>query len=118
MIVEFLPYLSFNVFPGPEAYVLYGLILIALVFFMPGGIVAGVRLLKAKVVRVVPRLPDVQRAVPGSWSPRPTTPRRLAKVGPGPSLGGALSAAGVGRHATVTCGVRDHIHRPTQGGAP
>ncbi len=42
MIVEFLPYLSFNVFPGPEAYVLYGLILIVLVFFMPGGIVAGV----------------------------------------------------------------------------
>ena len=39
---------------------LYGLILIVLVFFMPGGIVAGVRLLKAKVVRVVPRLPDVR----------------------------------------------------------
>jgi branched-chain amino acid transport system permease protein len=64
VIVEFLPYLSFNVFPGPEAYVLYGLILIALVFFMPGGIVAGVRLLKAKVVRVVPRLPEIEPMVP------------------------------------------------------
>jgi branched-chain amino acid transport system permease protein len=63
-IVEFLPYLTFNVFPGPEAYVLYGLILIALVFFMPGGIVAGVRLLKAKFVRVVPRLPEIERPVP------------------------------------------------------
>jgi len=59
LVVEFLPYLSFNVFPGPEAYVLYGSILIVLVFFMPGGIVAGFRMLKARVVRVVPRLPDV-----------------------------------------------------------
>jgi len=63
-IVEFLPYLSFNVFPGPEAYVLYGLILIVLVFFMPGGIVAGLRLIKARVVRVVPRLPDVSASSP------------------------------------------------------
>lgn len=62
VIVEFLPYLSFNVFPGPEAYVLYGLILVVLVFFMPGGVVAGIRLLKARVVKVVPRLPDVPAA--------------------------------------------------------
>jgi branched-chain amino acid transport system permease protein len=70
VIVEFLPYLSFNVFPGPEAYVLYGLILVVLVFFMPGGVVAGIRLLKARVVKVVPRLPDVP-ATP--VVPAPTT---------------------------------------------
>jgi len=44
--------------------VLYGLILIVLVFFMPGGIVAGVRLLRDKVVRFVPRLPDVRAESP------------------------------------------------------
>ena len=59
VIVEFLPYLSFNVFPGPEAYVL----------LRADPHCAGLlhawrdrgpsRLLKAKVVRVVPRLPDV-----------------------------------------------------------
>jgi hypothetical protein len=55
------------------------LILIALVFFMPGGIVAGVRLLKAKVVRVVPRLPDVrvleglqQRSLPAILKEQPS----------------------------------------------
>ncbi len=64
VIVEFLPYLSFIAFPGPEAYVLYGLILVVLVFFMPGGIVAGVRTLKARFVRVTPRLPDVSAPSP------------------------------------------------------
>jgi branched-chain amino acid transport system permease protein len=59
VIVEFLPYLTFNVLPGPEAGVLYGMVLIVLVFFMPGGIVAGVRLIKARFFRVVPRLPTL-----------------------------------------------------------
>ena len=77
VIVEFLPYLSFNAFPGPEAYVLYGLILVALVFFMPGGIVAGLRTLKARVVRVMPRLPDISAPSPILES----TPEDAAPVG-------------------------------------
>jgi len=77
VIVEFLPYLSFNAFPGPEAYVLYGLILVVLVFFMPGGIVAGLRTLKARVVRVMPRLPDVSAPSPILES----TPEDAAPVG-------------------------------------
>jgi branched-chain amino acid transport system permease protein len=77
VIVEFLPYLSFNAFPGPEAYVLYGLILIVLVFFMPGGIVAGIRLVKARVVRVLPRLPDISAPAP---IPESTTGDRAAPV--------------------------------------
>ena len=59
VIVEFLPYLTFNVFPGPEAGVLYGVVLVVLVFFMPGGIIAGVRMIKARFIRFVPRLPTI-----------------------------------------------------------
>ena len=52
-------------------------ILIALVFFMPGGIVAGLRLLKARVVRVIPRLPEVSAPSPILES----TPEDAAPVG-------------------------------------
>jgi hypothetical protein len=57
--------------------VLYGLILVVLVFFMPGGIVAGIRTLKARVVRVMPRLPDVSAPSPILES----TPEDAASVG-------------------------------------
>jgi branched-chain amino acid transport system permease protein len=57
IVVEFLPYLSFEFLPGPEAGILYGIILVLLVFVMPGGIVAGFRMVRAKFVQVIPRLP-------------------------------------------------------------
>jgi branched-chain amino acid transport system permease protein len=69
VIIGFLPYLTFNVLPGPEAGILYGVILVALVFFMPGGVMAGVRLLRGRFVRIIPRLPRVDVA------PRPVRER-------------------------------------------
>src|SRR6185295_656066 len=61
-LVEFLPYWAFDVnwpiigrLDGPEAGVLYGLLLILIVFFMPGGIVWGLRVLRSKFLLVVPR---------------------------------------------------------------
>lgn len=42
---------------GPTGTFIMGVLLIVLTFFLPGGIVAGVRQLKAKVVRVMPAPP-------------------------------------------------------------
>ena len=50
--IPFLPTLE-----GPEATILYGVILVLIIFFMPGGIVYGVRLLRSKFVLILPRLP-------------------------------------------------------------
>jgi branched-chain amino acid transport system permease protein len=70
-LVEFLPYWAFDVnwpiigrLDGPEAGVLYGLLLILIVFFMPGGIVWGLRVLRSKFLLVVPRLPASRAATP------------------------------------------------------
>ncbi len=41
---------------------LYGVLLIAVVFVMPGGIAYFVRLVRAKLIRFVPKLPDVSTA--------------------------------------------------------
>jgi branched-chain amino acid transport system permease protein len=57
MVVEWVPHWAFNIFPGPEAGVLFGLILVVLVFVMPGGILQAVRMVRAKFVRIVPNLP-------------------------------------------------------------
>ncbi len=38
---------------------LYGVLLIAVVFVMPGGIAYFVRLMRSKLIRFVPKLPDV-----------------------------------------------------------
>ena len=38
---------------------LYGVLLIAVVFVMPGGITYFVRLMRSKLIRFVPKLPDV-----------------------------------------------------------
>jgi branched-chain amino acid transport system permease protein len=54
--VPFLPTLE-----GPEATILYGILLVLIIFFMPGGIVYGLRWLRSKFVLIVPRLP-VSRA--------------------------------------------------------
>jgi branched-chain amino acid transport system permease protein len=64
MLVEWLPYWSFEgslpLLPkleGPEAYVLYGVLLVLIIFFMPGGIVYGLRWIRSKFLVIVPRLP-------------------------------------------------------------
>jgi branched-chain amino acid transport system permease protein len=63
-LIEWLPYWSFEgtlpLLPqleGPEAGVLYGILLVVIIFFMPGGIVYGLRYLRSKFLLVVPRLP-------------------------------------------------------------
>jgi branched-chain amino acid transport system permease protein len=50
--IPFLPSLE-----GPEAGILYGVILVVIIFFMPGGIVYGLRYLRSKFLLIVPRLP-------------------------------------------------------------
>jgi branched-chain amino acid transport system permease protein len=45
---------------GPTGTFLLGIMLILLTFFLPGGVVAGSRKLKARFVRVAPRPPDIQ----------------------------------------------------------
>jgi branched-chain amino acid transport system permease protein len=64
VLVEWLPYWAFDVdwpilgkLEGPQAGVLYGLILVLIIFFMPGGIIYGIRQLRARLVVFVPRLP-------------------------------------------------------------
>jgi hypothetical protein len=64
VLVEWLPYWAFEIdwpligrLDGPEAGILYGLLLILIVFFMPGGIVYGLRFVRSKFLLIVPRLP-------------------------------------------------------------
>ena len=64
LLVEWLPYWAFEVdwpiigkLEGPQAGILYGVILVLIIFFMPGGVLYGVRHLRAKFVVFVPRLP-------------------------------------------------------------
>ncbi len=64
MLVDWLPYWSFEgslpLLPkleGPEAGVLYGVLLVLIIFFMPGGIVYGLRWVRSKFLLIRPRLP-------------------------------------------------------------
>jgi branched-chain amino acid transport system permease protein len=54
---------DFLIFQGGDgpilAGALYGVLLIAVVFVMPGGIIYFVRLMRSKLIRFVPKLPDV-----------------------------------------------------------
>jgi branched-chain amino acid transport system permease protein len=50
--LPFLPTLE-----GPEATILYGVLLVLIIFFMPGGIVYGLRVLRSKFLLIVPLLP-------------------------------------------------------------
>jgi branched-chain amino acid transport system permease protein len=74
VLVEWLPYWAFEVnwpilgkLQGPQAGILYGVILVLIIFFMPGGIVYGIRQLRAKFLVFVPRLP-----VPEEFPATPT----------------------------------------------
>jgi hypothetical protein len=60
--IPFLPTLE-----GPEATILYGILLVLIIFFMPGGIIYGLRVLRSKLLLIIPRLPT------------PTTTHRLAE---------------------------------------
>ena len=64
VLVEWLPYWAFEVkwpilgkLEGPQAGILYGVILVLIIFFMPGGIVYGIRQLRSKLIVFVPHLP-------------------------------------------------------------
>jgi len=64
---EWLPYWAYEVdwpllgkLEGPQSGILYGLILVVIIFFMPGGIVYGLRQLRSKFIIFVPRLPVPQ----------------------------------------------------------
>jgi branched-chain amino acid transport system permease protein len=79
LLVEWLPYWAFEVdwpilgkLEGPQAGILYGVILVLIIFFMPGGIVYGLRQLRSKVVVMVPRLP-----VPQEISHAPSSRREV-----------------------------------------
>jgi branched-chain amino acid transport system permease protein len=66
-----IPWLSDRPGSGAVANVLFGLLLIILVFVLPGGIIDGLRRLRARFVRVVPNpswLADVAPAPPGAGS--------------------------------------------------
>ena len=70
-----LPYWAFEIdwpiigrLDGPEAGVLYGLLLILIMFFMPGGIVYGLHVVRSKFLLIVPRLPAPAAAA--AWTPR------------------------------------------------
>ena len=58
---------------GPQSGILYGLILVVIIFFMPGGIVYGLRQLRSKFIVFVPRLPAPQDITPFTESPDDAT---------------------------------------------
>ena len=81
VLVEWLPYWAFEVdwpilgkLEGPQAGILYGVILVLIIFFMPGGIVYGLRQLRSKFVLFVPRLPipELSSAQPPLPESQPT----------------------------------------------
>ncbi len=53
---------------GPTGSLIMGLMLIVLTFVLPGGIVAGVRKLRARFLRIVPRAPELRHGDTGSDS--------------------------------------------------
>ena len=78
VLVEWLPYWAFEVdwpilgkLEGPQAGILYGAILVVIIFFMPGGIVYGLRQLRSKFIVFVPRLP-----IPEEFAATPTIDTR------------------------------------------
>lgn len=70
VLVEWLPYWAFEIdwpilgrLEGPQAGILYGALLVVIIFFMPGGVIYGVRLLRSKFLVIVPRLPTPRNVV-------------------------------------------------------
>jgi branched-chain amino acid transport system permease protein len=92
-LIEWLPYWSFEgaiplwtseislpflpTLEGPQAGILYGLLLVLIIFFMPGGIVHGLRVLRSKFLLIVPRLP-VSRATAEAEAEEPAAASPIA----------------------------------------
>lgn len=72
---------------GPLAKAIFGLILILFTFFAPGGIVSLIRLVRAKVIQVIPLDPSgtpvmsIEAMDPGESSTRADTAMKLSIVG-------------------------------------
>ena len=73
--IPFLPTLE-----GPEATILYGLLLVLIIFFMPGGIVYGLRLLRSKFLLIVPLLPAPSESISPVAAPVPEAPAEGREV--------------------------------------
>ncbi len=100
--LPFLPTLE-----GPEATILYGILLVLIIFFMPGGIVYGLRVLRSKFMLIVPLLPT------------PTTATHTRGRGQRPCCGAGSGRGGdVDADFTFGPGVCPNIHTgpPTRGG--
>lgn len=76
LFIEFVPYWASDKLPGPRANILFGLVLIAVIYLAPGGIMHMVRAVRARVVRFIPRLPTVSAA---SFAAAPET-RAVATI--------------------------------------
>jgi branched-chain amino acid transport system permease protein len=59
LIIEFLPYYTSTWLEGPRANVLLGLFLIAVIFIAPGGLMWGIRQVRAKIILFIPKLPTL-----------------------------------------------------------
>ena len=110
LLVDWLPHLSFEgefqfsditswsipflpTLEGPEATILYGVILVLIIFFMPGGIVYGLRLLRSKFLLILPRLPAsrASRRVAEPIEPARRRDRRIANMHPSTNHKGEAS---------------------------
>jgi len=79
MLVDWLPYWAFEIdwpvigrLEGPQSGILYGLLLVVIIFFMPGGVVFGLRVLRSKFMVIVPRLPAAKLQEAAIVEPEPS----------------------------------------------
>ncbi len=91
---------------GPTGNLILGILLIVLTFVLPGGVVAGIRQIKAKIVRIVPQTPGGYTEATGDGTAADET------LGDGTGVGvGATST-------TNTTGLSDDIgQQPVTHGA-
>ena len=77
---------------GPTGPLIMGVLLIVLTFVLPGGVVAGFRQIKAKLIRVVPQAPELATVGSDDPAPPPVTGgevHRPANVTPDTETAGA-----------------------------
>lgn len=88
LFIEFLPYYSGELLPGPRANILLGACLIGVIFVAPGGIMYLVRQLRARFIQFLPVLP---KAVPAPPSEGETVPPAEAVAASASSTQGGTS---------------------------
>jgi len=66
LLIVFIPWWASDVGDGPWGSVVFGVLLIVLTFVMPGGLIAGVRRVKAHLVQIVPQAPELITSSNGS----------------------------------------------------